>query len=185
MEKITLEQARKLLVHEAGRWTGITESKEHDNGGQFIRKVQMAAVKKPYFEPWCMDFVHFCVNKVNDTINILTGAEWDLLLRSESCIQVFHYYRSRNHTIHSKPAEGLVSIWSLGRGHGHCGIVFQDLGDGAFQTIEGNTSSPGDRDGPQGVYYKVRHLEKDPEDHPKWQLLGFIDPWDGFDAAKE
>lgn len=185
MEKITLEQARRLLVHEAGRWTGITESKEHDNGGQFIRKVQMAAVKKPYYEPWCMDFVHFCVNNVNDTINILTGREWDLLLRSESCIQVFHYYRSRGHTIYSKPAEGLVAIWSLGRGHGHCGIVEQVLIHGAFHTIEGNTSNPADPYGVQGVFRKFRYIEERPKEHPSWQLLGFIDPWDGMDAAKK
>ena len=155
-----------------------------DNHGQFVNRVQRSTVTKPYGEPWCMDFVHFCVDQVNSVIKVLSGKSWDLLLRSESCMNVYKHYQRGKHKVYLLPAEGRVVIWNRGGGEGHCGIVSAaEEGEEHFYSIEGNTSgrlSPSQETLGEGVYAKFRHIERPPAEG--WKLMGFIDPWDGFEC---
>ena len=52
---------------------------------------------------------------------------------------------------------------------GHTALVTKDLGNGKFETIEGNTT--GAREG-DGVYRRIRNLSA--FNNPKFKLLGFI-----------
>lgn len=171
---LTANDCRKLFRLEAMRWVNMHEIPKHDNKGQFVERVQDSVVSRAYGEPWCMDYVHFCVDHVNSIVNALSGVEWDLLLRSESCLNVLRHFADRGHTVLNNPHEGMVAIWDRGNGHGHAGVVVK-VSESVFHTVEGNTGSPWGKDKPDGVYLKLRKRKPD-----FWVLKGFIDPWDGF-----
>ena len=178
-------KCQQMLVQEAFRWLGMLE--RGDNQGQFVEKVQESVFigGHPREEPWCMDFVHFCVNAVNDNLQLLGGFEWDLLLKSESCLSVFQSYFVKGHKVYKEPKFGHIAIWDVGKGHGHCGIVVKNWHDEPqFHTVEGNTTDPHGRvpKSRQGVFLKMRHV--DIPSGGNWVLKGFIDPWDGFNARE-
>ena len=165
----------------------MTEDPHHDNYGVFVQKIQVSACSTtPRGEPWCMDYIQFCVNHVNSILYLLTGRQWSLFLRSESCLNVYKSYVKKGGIVYDAPFLGAVVIWDRGNGHGHCGIVTApEYGTaGNFLTVEGNTSDPdyiGPEHKPEGVYEKTRSLHTPPAE--SWTLKGFIDPWDGFDSA--
>jgi len=62
----------------------------------------------------------------------------------------------------AEPVAGCIFITN---GHKHTGLIVADLGDGRFQTCEGNTNSVGSPDG-DGVYLRTRNRS---------EMLVFID----------
>ena len=179
---------RRMLTLEASRWVNMHESDTEDNGGQFVKRVQGAVVKRAHDEPWCMDFIHFCADAVDDIVTDLSKwfqrDERCCFILSESCMKVFKQYVKDGFKVYKEPKEGLVVIWDRGGGSGHCGIVDEVHENGTvFHTIEGNTSNPHDFNAPEGVYRKIRDYETPPA--KSWKLMGFIDPWADSNAAEK
>ena len=177
----SLETIRpNLLVYEANKWVGFTEDPKHDNYGQVVDRFQETVSGEARGgEPWCMDFVHFCLREVNIfSANFLSDVFVSRLLKSASCIEVFKHYKKNGYEIFNRPFIGAIPIWERpDREHGHTGIVYgvdYDL----FYTVEGNTSNPlpnpTGAHRPEGVFQKVRNIKNPPAD---WNLLGFLDPW--------
>lgn len=94
---------------------------------------------------------------------------------SPSTVSSFNQFRKQKPAlVHNKPAVNSLVIWQKdGTPFGHIGIVTEVLQDGAFKTVEGNTSvkSGSEREG-DGIGNKLRSLK------PMGGLLilGFIYP---------
>jgi len=128
---------------------------------------------RPEGQPWCMDFVQFCVKRVEEGY-----PQWPAkILRSQSVLETWRASSLVQRGMIPKP--GLIVIWEhLGSGNGHCGIVQKEtLSGGLFQTVEGNTT-PGTglhRMG-DGVYLKTRSMiAVNFKDQGQLKLLGFLD----------
>ncbi len=160
------------LIEVAESFIGTVETSENDS--PVIEKFQIAGGKVARKQSWCMDFVLYCLDQVDNEL----GGEKSILFRSESVLQVWNktIFSARS----SYPIVGSIMCWQFGKmGQptqlGHCGIVTDlDIDAGIVDTIEGNTS-PGAgivREG-DGVYAKQRHLVGSVD----MKVLGWIIPW--------
>lgn len=143
-----------------------------NNQGPEVEEFQKSVNGIADGQPWCMDFVQFCVKQVENNFNWAARIK-----RSESVISVWmgaEVYKRK-----ALPSRGAIAIWQkIGTAHGHCGIVVKVMNDGkTFETVEGNTS-PGktvEREG-DGVYEKTRLLSsKSNVQLGTMRLLGFLD----------
>ena len=156
---------------EAERWLGAQEI-GGNNRGQIIRMFQRA-VGKAEDEPWCMSFVQYCCNKIDQIYKIVRKAnDINKLYQSEHCLTVWN---KTPHICRQDPAPGTIAIWNYkGGSAGHAGIVVEVDGE-IIRTIEGNTSDNTKRivrEG-DGVYRKRRPINS----ISNMQLKGFLDPW--------
>ena len=144
--------------------------------------IQRSVNPMPHDEPWCMDYVHWCVDAVNQMEPAIFPCKpkTPVLMESESVMRVYENYVKRGFHVFDKPVKGTIAIWDRGKGRGHCGIVFS-ASRGHFFTVEGNTSPP-DGKGPEGVWTKHRSLYEPPS--KDWKLKGFIDAWGDSSAGK-
>jgi hypothetical protein len=167
-----IQTKKSFLLREALFWIGSRES-GGDNQGETIKLFQ-GAVTRPQGQSWCMDFVQFCVKRIDDLCDTAFPTwEPSTIFRSESCALV--WAKSPTALRVDGPAPGCIVIWQHGQtGLGHCGIIETVLPDGTFQTIEGNTSDSEEinREG-DGVYQKIRN----PKGDGNLQIVGFLSPW--------
>lgn len=93
-----------------------------------------------------------------------------------SAVDTFKKLVKAGFPVSDVPVEGSFVFWQKYEEYkaqwtGHCGIVKQVFSDIQFQTIEGNTSNTGSRNG-DGVYSLVRTVKKEVKDGLK--VIGFI-----------
>jgi hypothetical protein len=99
--------------------------------------------------PWCAAFVHWCFDQGSAALALdnpcprTAGA----LRLYEGCPLAWKL---------DEPGSADVFVIDHGHGLGHVGFVESVNDDGAFVTIEGNTSGQGSREG-DGVYRRARH----------------------------
>jgi hypothetical protein len=150
----------ELLVEIASKYIGLKES---DN---LVSKIRRTVHQDPNKEPWCIDFIWFCLDQIKQKSD---------LMRTNSAMALWTHSDTRLRTL--RPEIGNIVIWCFGgtsRGHG--GIVAEiHEGLGLIKTIEGNTTPANtvDRIG-DGVYLKTRHIISPPG---AMQLQGFLRPW--------
>jgi hypothetical protein len=162
------------LVDVAQSYVGVLEI-GGDNLGPEVEAFQRSVGGKPG-DPWCMDFVQFCVQEVERKWGWLAT-----IARSGSVLQTWQGTALYARKIKNPPVPGMVAIWMVnGSHHGHSGIVVGvDAISGTFETVEGNTG-PGkniDREG-DGVYEKTRQLAAlRVRAIGGMRLVGFIDPF--------
>lgn len=174
MPKITPPELGKMLIDEATRWIGIREE-GGDNHGAIVEMFQKKS-GAPLGVAWCMCFVQFCAQAVDNLKSTFyaDSAPELKLPKGAACLDVWH--RAPEEFKSQNPSPGAVVIWRHGQTYqGHAGIVVSVNEEaGTFETIEGNTSSADhvERNG-DGVYRKIRKL------HPtgEMELVGFIYPW--------
>ena len=165
---------RQLLLNEAKRWIGIQEV-GGNNRGQLV-DIFLKTTGLPAGNPWCMAFVQFCIDHVDDMATLLnpktaiTG-----IFKSDHCMTVWQ--ETPFALKGSIPLPGSVVIWEKrGSSSGHTGIVTSsDPNTATFKTIEGNTSPAAgtvEREG-DGVYAKSHTLRGG----ATMDLVGFIYPW--------
>jgi hypothetical protein len=166
-----LPPKNKALIDFAQSFVGVHETSP--NSGPFIEKFQ-SVMGKPHKEPWCVEFVRYCVEEIDRRFGTKT-----LLYKSASSQEVLN--KTPQVAKITWPEPGCVVIWTLfdqaGKPtqFGHAGIIKEVLDPNWMITIEGNTSpGPGiEREG-DGVYMKRRHT--------KWiagplHVAGFLMPW--------
>ena len=165
--------AQEALVQIAQSYLGVMEV-GGDNRGPQVEEFQKAMGGKAG-DPWCMDFVQFCLQQVKEKYNWVPK-----LYPSPSAVTVWTKCPAEYRYPPSKiPSPGWVAIWQkYGSWQGHCGIVTRAQGR-TFETIEGNTS-PGkliDREG-DGVFEKSHNLVAIQRRGIGFiVLLGFLDPF--------
>lgn len=169
MDKPTTPQ--EALAQIAMTYLGTEEVGQND--GPQVEEFQKAVPgARPEHQPWCMDFVQYCVLKVESQYG------WKAtVFRSQSVLDVWKHAPLWVRA--STPARGWVAIWQrVGSWEGHCGIVLSLGADGrSFETIEGNTSAGKavEREG-NGVYEKLRLLAaRQTMTIGAMKLLGFVD----------
>jgi len=171
-----IEIRPKLLIYEAARWIGTTEQ-GGENRGQEVERFQKAMFGKASGQPWCADFVFFCLDSVDKCVNALSDCSLSsqTLNRSELVLSVW-----KNSSIEArcqiKP--GCLILWQHWKNNaptmqGHIGIVEKIFGTMAT-VIEGNSgnSNAVEREG-DGVFRKMRSMVGDSD----MRVLGFLDPW--------
>src|SRR3989338_1741890 len=112
----------RLLIHEAGRWVGITEQGGNIKG-LLVQLLQNSAGGIAQGEPWCMAFIQYCVQQVDQLVtDCLDIAQPKALLpKGEHCLAVWN--QSQNLRL-DKPKPGSLCVWQLGNtASGHVGVV--------------------------------------------------------------
>jgi len=166
---------QRLLVQEASKWFGFTEQGGNNNG-QAVRLFQRFVDGAAHGEPWCMCFVQYCIDQVDQYVDAMfnmTLTHKSLLYRSEHCLTT--YVRSPEGCRILVPEPGAIPIWQYGKStDGHTGIVKSERVQ-SFYSFEGNTGPEKkiNREG-DGVFCKLRStLSAD-----GFNLKGFLRPWD-------
>lgn len=168
----------RLLVFEARRWVGMTEI-GGNNRGQVVEMFQKAVDGISSGEPWCMSFVQFCIEMVDNTYDAMFQQSYlrSPLKKTEHCMTLWQ--DSQHHVIIARP--GSLAIWQYWKNgsptsSGHVGIVTEVITEPQdhIRTIEGNTGggSEIEREG-DGVYEKVRSREGG----TRMKLMGFLSVW--------
>lgn len=165
---IKISDPNEVLVHEARMWIG-TKEEGGDNSGATIEMFQRAVNPYPNKESWCADFVVFCVQQVEQKLNVKSK-----LYRSELVQDL--WTKSPVTLRQTKPSAGCVVIWKKGNTNlGHAGIIESVNEDGTMCTIEGNTGPQAvviNRNG-DGVYRRTRTQIGT----PIMSVVGFLKPF--------
>lgn len=136
---------RETVLHVAAATTWVREI--GPNRGQAVEAI-LRRVGLPPGQPWCAAYVAWIGWAV-------LARRWPLPLVG-GCVSLHDASRQRG-LIQSTPAVGAVFLlWSeeLGR-YAHTGFVVGPTAQGAWHTVEGNTSPDGSREG-TGVFERVR-----------------------------
>lgn len=167
----TLAQKQNTVAWLARKFIGAIETRP--NGGPMVEMFQRAVDGTASGEPWCVGFVWFCVQAVDDLAVLLNGgAQNSRLHRTEWTIDLFE----KSPHQYDDPAIGRVVVWQneVNENRGHCGIVVDFVGD-SIVTIEANTSAAsGDQRDGDGVWLKKRPGGK----IPGFKRLGYLGPWE-------
>ena len=170
---------RRLLVHEAERWQGIT-AQGGENTGQVVSLFQGWNDRIEHVA-WCMAFVQYCLKQ--------TDLLYDQLMqRSRSqgrhCVFATQHVmtawdRTPKQQRRCQPEPGFVVLWQRYNGNeptqsGHAGVVVEVLNPQRFVTVEGNTRLACGDPSRRGVERKRRRscVNRGP-----LRLCGFLDPW--------
>lgn len=128
-----------LVLRVASATVGASEVPANTNKGPFVEACLKAVDLAPG-NPWCAAWVYYIGRKA-------LGALWPLP-KTGGC-QFLHDWAKTALAVHEKPDAGDVFlVWhaELGR-FAHTGLVVSVNPDGSCQTIEGNTSGSGSREG--------------------------------------
>jgi hypothetical protein len=169
---------RKLLIHEAKRWIGITEEGAA-NHGQMVERFQKAVDGKSSGEPWCMAFVQFCLEAVDSEFAACFSPEQSSskIFKSEHVLTTFNNSPSQQ-IAEAEP--GSIVCWQMWNGDrattsGHTGIVVEVLSGNIIRTVEGNTKDKDakiEREG-DGVFLRERFVSF----QGPMRVKGFLRPW--------
>jgi hypothetical protein len=123
-------------------------------------------------EAWCAYFAEavFCEAYPNKE-----GAFRKMF--SAGAVRTLENFKRNGYTIFEEPQEGMLVIWQSYKDGkpswtGHAGVVIDVLPNGAFITIEGNTTAAGSREG-TSVQIKTRSLKRV---NTGLNVLGFVKP---------
>jgi len=162
----------QALIDLALKFVGVHEVGFND--GPMIEVFQ-SLISKPMHQPWCVDFVQYCIHEidkkfVSKTQLFMTESSHLLWANSPQSARV------------AMPEPGCVMLWQHYNGDnplstGHAGIVKEIIDNQFVMTVEGNTSpGPGiEREG-DGVYLKRRQIKVSTG---PMRTLGFLLPWTG------
>ncbi|MEM7403563.1 MAG: CHAP domain-containing protein [Myxococcota bacterium] len=170
---------RRLLVHEAERWQGVSAQ-----GGRHCG--QVVSLFQGWNDriervAWCMAFVQYCLKQADLLYDRLLQRS-----RSQGRHCVFatqHVMTAWDHTPQQQrrrePQPGFVAVWQRYNADeptqsGHAGIVVEVLNAQRFVTVEGNTRLACGDPSKRGVQRK-RH--RYPVNRGPLRLRGFLDPW--------
>lgn len=169
--------AKDTAVHYIGiREVGI-------NRGPVVSKIIKTAGGIPG-QSWCMWFVRYCVEMVCEAIGIRNP-----MPKNGSCSGQLHYAMGtysgmkvliiNNYFDVNEIQPGDIFIFKHGEyrpgdenryWNAHTCFAGKNLGNGNFETIEGNTNKAGSREG-DGTYKKIRNIFK--EDFPVVAIIRF------------
>jgi len=142
------------LLRMARGQVGVRE--EGNNGGKQVRAFQSATWMEPGSWPWCAAFVCWCWLAACNRFPAMAKHRPE----TPSAAGLVEQLRGFGFTVETHPKQfrpGDVVLFEFSTGH-HIGIAASTVqADGTFQTIEGNTSGTGSREG-DGVYQKTRNL---------------------------
>ena len=130
----------EMVLRVASATVGASEVPPNTNTGLYVERV-LARTRTPKGNPWCASWV-------SDVGAIALGAEWPVVLTA-SVQAMCDWARDKGcRYVATKvpPLPGdLFALWfpSLKR-YAHVGIVWSVNADGTVQSLEGNTSQPGD-----------------------------------------
>lgn len=98
-------------------------------------------------------------------------------LFSAGAVKTLKNFRDFGYTVFNAPDPGMLVIWQhYNNGEpswqGHAGIVIEVLDNGAFVTVEGNTTAAGSREG-TSVQIKTRSLKRV---STGLNVIGFVKP---------
>lgn len=134
------------VIEIAASQIGVMEDPPGSNRGPQVEKYLASAGCSPG-DPWCASFLFWCFNNASKSLGIKNP-----MLRTGSCI--YHWENTTGKKISgtectNNPAlvrPGFIFIMDHGSGKGHTGIV-RSVADGYLNSIEGNTTIGGSREG--------------------------------------
>ena len=163
----------KLLILEAKRWVGVQEH-GGNNRGEIVKMFQRT-IGKAVNEPWCMSYIQYCLENVDEWSEAL-GLKFGphLLHLHEHCMTVWR--ETPKECRLEKPIPGCVAIWNYkGNDNGH-GSIVESIDRKLLMFYEGNTSDNNKRiirEG-DGVRKKRRPFVNS---IGNMKLVGFLNPW--------
>jgi len=160
----------QALIDLAMKFVGVHENEPDDLE---IIKTFQSIISKPVNQPWCVDFVQYCVREIDKSFGTKT-----ILFPTESAFMLWQKTPAIARV--QVPEPGCIMVWEHFNGDtptplGHAGIVRELVDSGYVLTCEGNTTpGPGiDREG-DGVYLKRRQIKVTTGN---MRTLGFLLPW--------
>lgn len=167
----TLVQKQNTVAWLARKFVGSLETRP--NGGPMVEMFQKAVDGVSTHEPWCVGFVWFCVQAVDDLAFMLNGgAKNTALYRTEWTLDLY----KKSPYKYTDPKVGRVVVWKniFNSNRGHCGIVVDVSGENVI-TVEGNTAAAsGDQGDGDGVWLKTRQFG----DIKGFERMGYLGPWE-------
>ena len=132
----------------------------------FLAKMKAVGWKAP--DAWCAYFAELVWKEATQNVLPFSASAWQTFLK---------YEKARGKKNSAVPIEGALVVWrvfknGLPQAQGHIGIVVGVQKD-HFETIEGNTTDKGGREGVM-VAYRKRHFEWERDNGLR--LMGFIHP---------
>ena len=136
----------KKVFEIAESQVGVMEAPPGSNSGPQVDKF-LATVGCHPGDPWCASFVYWCFNEAANSLKIKNP-----LVKTGSCMNHWNTTKAKkiprsnatNNPLLIHP--GFLFIMDHGGGKGHTGIV-KSVDNGFIDTIEGNTSINGSREG--------------------------------------
>jgi hypothetical protein len=114
-------------------------------------------------QSWCAAFVHWVFQEASLALDVLNPCP-----KTGGVLHLWELAADNART--TEPTKGAIVIMDHGGGHGHTGIVESVNGGGLLESVEGNTSRGGSRNG-DAVW---RHIWR-PEDGARGRLVGYLD----------
>ena len=132
-------------------------------------EIKMKQQGWPVLAPWCAFFAKLVWSECGQKTKLMNGSS----VRTYVNLDQSEYYSKT-----TKPDEGALVVWRSYKdgkklSTGHIGIVTRVNYDGTFETVEGNTTDKGGREGIM-VATRIRHYEWNRDNGLR--LLGFINP---------
>lgn len=164
---ITGNNSMKNMEDFAAKWLHVRELSQNAKFNDDAFGEELAKVGHKKGEPYCAYFAK------SAALNSTESQEEKNLVNAvltPSSVRSFQNAQKRG-LVTNTPSPNSIAIYQTGPMKGHTALVTKDLGNGKFETIEGNTTGGGAREG-DGVYRRIRNLSA--FNNPKFKLLGFI-----------
>lgn len=163
----TGHNSMKNMEEFASKWLHVRELSQNAKFNDDAFGAELAKVGHKKGEPYCAYFAKSAAlssTENQDERNLVNA------VLTPSSVRSFQNAQKRG-LVSNTPTPNSIAIYQTGPMKGHTALVTKDIGNGKFETIEGNTSGGGSREG-DGVYRRIRNLSA--FNNPKFKLLGFI-----------
>jgi hypothetical protein len=158
--KLTLPERALQVAHYLCDRLHAQETPEHANRSAWV-DLFLTTARADTGQPWCAAFATYCLVKAGwDPFS----ADFKKGVRYPASVVSWAAWAQAVGRWSRTPKRGRLFVIAR-PGHTHIGWVVQDLGDGTFSTIEGNSNDDGSREG----YETCRRVRKVSE------VSGFID----------
>lgn len=144
------------IVEVALKEVGYTENPANSNLNKFGKWIGMDGCA------WCCAFVSWCYDQAGFNLGNI-----GLLKGFIGCQYAFaHWSKKKEFTL--KPISGDIVLfdWNKDQRYDHTGIFIRDLGNGFFESVEGNTSASNQSNGGE-VQVRTRRYDQAIFIHPK------------------
>lgn len=169
MSKTSIVPA-SLLVEEARKYVGIKEVGRNEGWNDAAFKIMMKKAGWVSSHAWCMYFAKAVWMTIYQD-----SKHYDHIVKTLNGSTIMSYRKAKMSdliVVRDMPTLGGIVIWETSPGRGHAGVVSKVRDELDINTVEGNTSPQGSREG-DTILERRRHLNAHAQN---WRYLGCLYP---------